>query len=80
MERKKGRKVRSDRKHRMTLRLDKQDHNRIRVLAFNCGISNNRAAELLLMAALESDFIIDKIYAAHPPGPDQFVYIHEEGE
>jgi hypothetical protein len=74
------RKARSDRKHRLTLRLPREDYNRIKVIAFNCNISINHVVELLLIAALESDHIIDKIYAAHPPGPHQFIYVHDEGD
>lgn len=62
---------------RFPLRIPFEDYNRARVISFNCGISLNRTMCLLLAAALANDRIVDRIYAAHPPGKDQFIYVSD---
>lgn len=73
-----NKKQRADRRHRFTLRLDRREFNKLRVVSFNAGISLNRACEMIIIAALEEGRIIDMIYGAHPPGKDQFIYIEDE--
>lgn len=64
---------------RFPLRVPLDDYNHIRVIAFNCRISINRTIGYLLAASLSDERIVDRLYAAHPPGKDQFIYI-KDGE
>ncbi len=61
---------------RFPLRVPLDDYNRIRVIAFNCRISINRTIGYLLAASLSDERIVDRLYAAHPPGKDQFIYLN----
>ncbi|MHB1417994.1 MAG: hypothetical protein ACYCX4_00160 [Bacillota bacterium] len=68
---------RSDRKHRFPLRLEEELYQPIHALAWNCGTSVNVVMKMLLAQAMQTDSIIDAIYACFPQRPKNFVWIRD---
>lgn len=74
------RKVRTDRKHRLTLRIDKELFDKIRVLHFNTDQSYNVLVNKLLESAIASDEIINSLYLAYGRRTGNYVMFWDKVE